>query len=84
MGPMDACSAQCCLAVVREGGSTVTAVDPVIFAHSLHYPSAWVVVGPTGVIACPDRATANRINDLLAEHGMVDVPDSLEGVEWAQ
>jgi hypothetical protein len=36
------------------------------------------------VIACPDRATANRINDLLAARGLVDVPDSLEGVEWAQ
>lgn len=50
---------------------------PVAFAHSVHHLGAWVVVGPTGVIA-------NRINDLLAEHGMVGVPDSLEGVEWAQ
>jgi hypothetical protein len=56
----------------------------VAYAHSVHHLGAWVVVGPTGVIACPDRATANRINDLLAAHGMVDVPDSLEGVEWAQ
>jgi hypothetical protein len=57
---------------------------PVTYAHSVHHLGAWVVVGPTGVIACPDRATANRINDLLAAHGMVGVPDSLEGVEWAQ
>ena len=58
---------------------------PVAFAHSVQFlGGAWVVVGPTGVITCPDRATANRINDLLAEHGMVGVPDSLEGVEWAQ
>jgi hypothetical protein len=61
----------------------VTGDYPVAYAHSVHHLGAWVVVGPTGVIACPDRATANRINDLLAEHGMVPTcPDSVAGMPW--
>jgi hypothetical protein len=45
---------------------------------------AWFLVTEAGAIACPTRAVAERVRHLLDLHGMVDVPDSLEGVEWAQ
>ena len=51
---------------------------------NLHMLGAWFLVTEAGAIACPTRAVAERVRHLLDLHGMVDVPDSLEGVEWAQ
>jgi hypothetical protein len=70
--------------VGRSDAPGAQVIPAPVFAHSVQMLGAWFLVTEAGAIACPDRATANRINDLLAEHGMVGVPDSLEGVEWAQ
>ena len=55
-----------------------------VYACSVHMLGAWFLVTEAGAIACPTRAVAERVRHLLDLHGMVDVPDSLEGVEWAQ
>ena len=50
---------------------------------SVHMIGAWFLVTEAGAIACPTRAVAERVRQLLDEHGMVPTcPDSVGGLPW--
>lgn len=57
-----------------------------VYACSVHMLGAWFLVTEAGAIACPTRAVAERVRQLLNEHGTVaDVPpcpDTVEGMPW--
>jgi hypothetical protein len=58
-----------------------------VFAHSVQMLGAWFLVTPAGAIACPTRATAERVRQLLVVHDIdaaaVSCPDSLEDMPWS-
>ena len=58
-----------------------------VYACSVHMLGAWFLVTPAGAIACPTRAAAERVRQLLNEHGMAGgdlptCPDSVGGMPW--
>ena len=54
-----------------------------VYACSVHMLGAWFLVTEAGAIACPTRAVAERVRQLLDEHGMVPTcPDSVGGMPW--
>ena len=53
------------------------------YVTSIRMLGSWVVVTEAGAIACPTRAVAERVRQLLDEHGMVPTcPDSVGGMPW--
>ena len=60
-----------------------------VYACSVHMLGAWFLVTEAGAIACPTRAIAERVRQLLDDHGMYvqrielpTCPDSVEGMPW--
>ena len=57
---------------------TATTIAPVLLAHM---PGAYLVLDHGEMVAaCPTLATAMRVRELIDMHGLVAVPDDLEGV----